>query len=275
MGKKKHNKHKKSRGEPKGDMINLKGKNVLPFIAPSASGAWVGTRIEIDTDLLSKWQTMGGLYQYWRIRSLAFKYIPTVGTQNIGTLTACMIEDPYTGTIPVDPANESEVITQRVSKIGTIRDHMTLHWKPEGPANKWLFTRDLINSDDRLEMPGDFFYATSNCTLGLIPGRWILNYWLQFKGQTNAIIGDPLATVKYITKQTEDGINQMMKNIATDLKLDKGVELDLEKLFTKYNLKLLRGVGIQIQKPQIQQPTSEISSPQLGLNNNRIIMKFP
>jgi len=273
---KKHNGHKKTSG----DMVTIRSRTTLTINSPLANGTFSGTALEIDTDWIGKWQLFATIYQFWKIHDISFQYVPIVGTQNLGTIAVCIVEDPSAST----PGSINDVMTCRCAKIASIKDHFTLKYRPTGFDKNWLYTQDRSLNENRLEIYGYFFYATLNCSATTVPGQWVINYKVSFKGQNsiNVNLSNPLGIVQLMEKHTENQVNRLLDIISEDIQT-KGVSVDKDKLKKIYNLGRTDGVNLNNkQKVLLPPPEKEITgqpsvnSPRVQpIGETRMIGKFP
>lgn len=194
---------KKSHKKNKGSTVNrVKGQIMLSSPTNmSAGGLWVSDRYEIDTSLASTWATLALVYQRWKIHSLTFKFVPLLSTSSNGLCFMAVLEDPESTT----PSSEQELMNQRVTKAGGIRFPLTLRWRPRHEL--WWFTQDNLAQDDRLEMPGDFVFATSAGTASANPGRIFVHYDVSFDLVTNSNV----SITKHVDSQVEKAIRRKLE----------------------------------------------------------------
>lgn len=222
---------KRGKKENKSDIANLKGKYVLPVGAPSAIGAIMVTRFELDTNQVPNWTLMANMFQFWKVKHIQFHYVPTIGTQNIGNIYMCILEDPDSTL----PGSVDQMVVNRVSVSGSGREHVKMSYRPKGPAAKWLYTNDQVTGADRLEFPGEFILATANFTASTVPGLVIVNFWCQFRSSTNVTVSaNPILMTKLLESVTTDKLAEIMERLAHDM-AEKGIKIDVDALVKTYS----------------------------------------
>ena len=191
----------------------------------SAVGASVVTRYEIDTSLCAVWAQFGNLFQQWRIKDLQFHFSRIQGIDVPGSCVMAVIEDPDSSS----PVTLSDALDQRVSKLftyGNAKERVTLMYRPVGRSSKWLYTKDNVTNDDRLEMPCDFIFLSRDFTASVSPGLLSVTYEIEFTGLTNSVIASPSPTsIKENSSETEAKarIKQQLQTLMHEYKkLDQG-----------------------------------------------------
>lgn len=262
MAKGKGRKHHPRKRRGGGNTTILRSKILIDVAAPSTIPAnIVFTSFQLDTDFCTEIQNLANYFQFWRFKAVNFKYIPIVGTQNIGTIAACVLEDP--GSTVTNPLNLETIITARCSTMGSIKEHHKIHYKPKGQL-KWFYCQDtgIIETADRLEMPGRFCYATTDTTAATVPGRWLVEFTVEFKDHANPNL--QMVDPKQI--QTYRGL------------FVEEIQQQLEKQGIKLNLQENKATQMKTKTYTVekQEPPSTVSSPSVSVNQNyRIIGKMP
>lgn len=156
--------------------VKIKGRGQLSsaLTTTSAVGAYVSTRFEIDTTLCTAWTNPGTSFARWRIKEINFHFCAYKPTTTEGLIGIMILDDPQQTT----PSNTANALSVRQSKVGKIYDSLTLRYTPR--HQNWLFTRDALTLDDRLEMPGDVVYFSDLTTASYIPGIAWMDYVVEF-----------------------------------------------------------------------------------------------
>jgi hypothetical protein len=173
---------KSNRNRNEGYIITVHGKGSLAAASTTnASGLFVVTTYEIDTDMLAVWQQYANLYQKWRVLWIRFTHNPIQSSATPGTVAMSVQEDPY-GT---PPATLGQCLENRVATATVHYRKQTLTWRPHR-SQRWLFTKELVTVDDRDEFPGDFIYCTTSFNVATNPGFITLEYMLEFTDMCNS-----------------------------------------------------------------------------------------
>lgn len=185
---------------------NLRGFGYLALPSnTSAVGAAVIDRYEIDTTLNGVWTQLGSLFQQWRIKNLEFRFVRIQGSSTVGAMAMAILEDPDSSS----PTSIVDVVNCRVAKMWTYsnaEEYTSLRYVPQGRGASWLYTKDNVTNDDRLEMPGDLILMSSNFTSSVSPGLLYMHYEVEFMGLTNSVVA------------LSSRINQPQKESQPDLK---------------------------------------------------------
>lgn len=148
----------------------------------SSVGAFVATRYEVDTTLVPSWQQAGQLFVRWRIKRLRFEFRGIKGTTTEGNVGIVFLPDPQMTT----PNTTASALSNEKSNFGHIYANLNLVVRPKHEG--WLFTRDSVLLDDRLEMPGDVVIFTDNTSASYIPGIVMLHYEVEFDEVANSTV---------------------------------------------------------------------------------------
>lgn len=161
---------------PKRGPFRITGSGQLSgaLSSTSAVGAFVSTRYEIDTTLVQSWGQAGQLFARWRIVSLIFHFKSLKGTTTDGNMGICFLPDPQETT----PTSTASAYAMESATFGHIYQNLSLRCKVK--HSKWLYTRDALALDDRLEMPGDIVYWSENCAASFTPGIASVSYVVEF-----------------------------------------------------------------------------------------------
>jgi len=180
MGKK-----SKEKGKSKGRNVNrVTGNSVVPFTTSTSNvGAFVLDTYDIDSTLLSSVNSLASVYEKWRVISLRFTYCPNISSTSTGTVYMACTDDPDESS----PTTDATIMNLRVAGAGVIWKGFSIYYKPIRSL-PWLYTKDQVTSDDRLEMPGVFLLATSSASATISPGRVIVKYTVEFTGIANTTV---------------------------------------------------------------------------------------
>lgn len=206
---------RKSHKNRKGNAERIKGNFLLEVSAVNSGGLFVLNRFEIDTTLCSTWTSLGQIFQRWKIHSLTIRYVPAAAFTFTGLGYLAIAEDPEADT----PVSAIDMMGQRCSAAGGLREPFRLHWRPR--REFWLFTRDLLAQDDRLEMPGDLLFASDSSTNNLPPGKLVVHYDVSFDLITNSAVSlsKHVSTVvdQMVEKRVAEKVSEKLKALSTQL----------------------------------------------------------
>lgn len=132
--------------------------------ASNAAGAFVGTRIEVDTDFCAKTVILGAVFEQWNLHWLELKYRPEFGSTTVGETGHCMLKDPA-DTVPSSGSACSD-LSQSPAPVH-VYEKCTQRYNP---GKGWLYCKDSGVSDDRLEMPGDVVFWNEGCAAAQVMG---------------------------------------------------------------------------------------------------------
>jgi len=154
----------------------------VALTAASAGGAFVVTRVEVDTLLCDSLTKLGQVFSQWKVNKLDVHYVPIVGTTTKGLCGIGFLRDPQASS----PSSTSTAIQLLDSHMDSIWKRGNLNIKCPG---KWYFTRDVsASTEDRLEMPGDIIIWTDNTDTAQITGVVYIDFAFEFKGFGNATV---------------------------------------------------------------------------------------
>ncbi len=196
------------KNKSKSNATRIRGTAILT--APSnmsSTGLLQIDRYEIDTSLVSSWVTLASVFQRWKIHSLTFRFIPLLANTYNGMVFMAMLEDPESNT----PVVEADIMNNRIAIMNGVREPIRLHYKPKHEF--WLFTNDLVSQTDRLEMPGDFIFATSAGTSSVNPGRIVLHYDVTFDLVTNSVVSLSTHIETQIEKRVKEELEKKLKTL--------------------------------------------------------------
>jgi len=182
----------------------VRGVSVIPFTtSTSAAGLFVLDTYDLDSTLLNSWGTISSAFEKWRIVEMQFQYVPNTSTQTVGTVYMACTDDPN----ETSPVSNVGLMNVRTSNAGVNHQKFLLNYKPS-ISSRWLFTRDQLTSDDRLEMPGVFFLATEGFAASVSPGRVIVRYVVDFKSVSNTAIN----TLAVVSSRKRDKVQDPDKD---------------------------------------------------------------
>jgi len=171
------------------DAKHVHGKLITSLLsATSGVGAVTVDKFEIDTDLCTTWQNLAKVFNKWRIKKLVFEVTSNLGPTSQVGMVMCMIEDGNS----TAPGVLGDFLQNRFSSFksfGTSK-MKPLVYVPDRTINDgWMFTNDQVTSDDRFEMPGDFYIGTWGCNTSLSNCFYVvITYDVEFCELTNSIV---------------------------------------------------------------------------------------
>ena len=114
---------------------------------------------------------------------MTFTYIPNVPTTTQGTVYMAVTDDPDESS----PISGATIVNMRTAIATSAYAKATLSYRPSN--SNWLFTRDQVTSDDRLEMPGVFLLGTESFgSTSVSPGRVLVDYDIEMKDISNSTV---------------------------------------------------------------------------------------
>jgi len=211
---------KKKKGSRKSNgarnVTRINGHGIVnPATFSSAGGFLVMDAYDLDTDLIAAWTTLGSIYEKWRIKKMTFRFITNRPMSEPGMIYMAVTDDPNESA----PIDRKGVIGMRTSVAANHSKDTSVSYRPSSKG--WFFTHDQIASDDRLEMPGVFYFCTESFTNSVSPGIVFVKYTLEFKDISNTQINSlVMASTERNAdrKQDKDGkdaeIETLLKRIA-------------------------------------------------------------
>lgn len=143
----------------------------------NGAGAYVGTRVEGDTDMNPVTQALAKIYEMWEVPWVELEYDPLIKpTQGNGSVCLCILKD-------VDDSSPGSM--SAIEAIGGSPRPRAVYEPIKHrfyPGHGWLYTKDGGISVDRLEMPFDIIYGTESCDFAAVPGLMTGRMMVRFKG---------------------------------------------------------------------------------------------
>jgi len=187
---------------PKRGPLRISGSGQLSgaLNATSAVGGFVSSRYEVDTTLIPSWGQAGQLFARWRILSLVFHFKSLKGTTTDGNMGICFLPDPQEST----PTTTATAYSMESATFGHVFQNLSLKVKVK--HSKWLYTRDALALDDRLEMPGDVVFWSENTAASFVPGIASVSYVVEFDqiGNSTAMPAQITSTVTTDSSNKEE-----------------------------------------------------------------------
>lgn len=174
----------KNRSKSKGNVSVVRGRAQLGAALTNTSnvGNFVIDRIEFDNTVGATIDQLSKVFARWRLKKLKLHFASMRPTSDVGLFGMAILEDPDSTT----PGTQSAAMGMRVSCVSHLWQSQSLSFKPlkEG----WLFTRDTIGNDDRLQMPCDLLFFSANCTASVTPGVIWYEYHIEWCEIANSTV---------------------------------------------------------------------------------------
>ena len=210
------------------EVISGHGQLNSSLTTTSAGGAFVVTRFEIDTTLVGAWTTLGQSFAKWRVRSIHFHFTGIKGSTTDGLVGICILDDPNM----TSPNTTVTALANRQAVLGKVHEHISLMYRPK--HTPWLFTRDTVAStEDRLEMPGDVCYFTSDTSSAFTPGIAWCDFVVEFTELTNSTVAPLGLGIKNGKGDDVDRLIKLQKEVEV-------AELELKLRMFRILLNLVR-----------------------------------
>lgn len=164
--------------------VRVRGRSLVSLASSTNStGLFVLDSFDIDSTFLTSLGTISNAFEKWRVNRLKFTWVPNCPTSFKGTIYFACLDDPNESS----PTSPDTILNCRVACCTTCYQRASMTFVPLNKS-RWLYTRDQVTSDDRWEMPGVFLAATGSFDSTQSPGRFLVEYDVEFQGVTNSSV---------------------------------------------------------------------------------------
>lgn len=160
------------------DTIRVKKRELVTTIRDWKNAIPDKLRIDPTDPSTFPWLSqLSRLYELYRINSLKFEFASAAPTTQEGAFFLGIDYDPSDS----DPGTLETLMTFVGSRRAPIWSNATCTFDPKRVFKPWLFTATSAGTQDRLETPGNFYWATTANEASAEIGEIYVSYDISFK----------------------------------------------------------------------------------------------